>query len=61
LGRWYLLRKFSIRDYIRINQDDHTNTPQNGDGSRQPSQKELEVATAQGKAFYEAVAKVNFQ
>lgn len=34
---------------------------QNGDGSRQPSQKELEVATAQGKAFYEAVAKVSFQ
>lgn len=34
---------------------------QNGDGSRQPTQKELEVATAQGKAFYEAVAKVNFQ
>nr|P42059.1 RecName: Full=Minor allergen Cla h 7; AltName: Full=Allergen Cla h 5; AltName: Full=Allergen Cla h V; AltName: Allergen=Cla h 7 [Cladosporium herbarum]CAA55068.1 minor allergen Cla h 7 [Cladosporium herbarum] len=31
-----------------------------GDGSRQPSQKELEL-TAQGKAFYEAVAKVNFQ
>jgi NAD(P)H dehydrogenase (quinone) len=33
----------------------------NGDGSRMPSAKELEVATAQGKAFYEAVAKVNFQ
>jgi len=30
------------------------------DGSRQPSQKELEVAEAQGKAFYEALAKVNF-
>ncbi|KXT07651.1 hypothetical protein AC578_10223 [Pseudocercospora eumusae] len=30
------------------------------DGSRQPSKKELELATAQGKAFYEAVAKVNF-
>ncbi|KAF2858352.1 benzoquinone reductase [Piedraia hortae CBS 480.64] len=27
------------------------------DGSRQPSQKELQIATAQGKAFYEAVAK----
>lgn len=38
-----------------------TNPSQNGDGSRQPSQKELEVATAQGKAFYEAVAKVSFQ
>lgn len=33
----------------------------NGDGSRQPTEKELEVAKAQGKAFYEAVAKVNFQ
>jgi len=33
----------------------------NGDGSRMPSAKELEVATAQGKAFYEAVARVNFQ
>ncbi|KAH9840485.1 Minor allergen Alt a 7 [Teratosphaeria destructans] len=31
-----------------------------GDGSRQPSAKELEVATAQGKAFYETVSKVSF-
>lgn len=31
-----------------------------GDGSRQPSQKELELAEAQGKAFYETVSKVNF-
>jgi len=31
-----------------------------GDGSRQPSAKELEVATAQGKAFFEAVSRVNF-
>jgi len=31
-----------------------------GDGSRQPSEKELQLAEAQGKAFYEAVAKVNF-
>ncbi|KAK4550183.1 Minor allergen Cla h 7 [Oleoguttula mirabilis] len=30
------------------------------DGSRQPSQKELELAEAQGKMFYETVAKVNF-
>lgn len=30
------------------------------DGSRQPSAKEIELATAQGKQFYEAVAKVNF-
>lgn len=30
------------------------------DGSRQPSAKELELATVQGKAFYERVAKVNF-
>ncbi len=30
------------------------------DGSRQPTAKELEMAEAQGKAFYEAVAKVNF-
>lgn len=34
---------------------------QSGDGSRQPTAKELDVAKAQGKAFYEAVAKVNFQ
>jgi len=33
---------------------------QGGDGSRQPTQKELEVAKAQGKAFFEAVSKVNF-
>lgn len=31
-----------------------------GDGSRQPSAKELELAQAQGKAFYESVSKVNF-
>jgi NAD(P)H dehydrogenase (quinone) len=31
-----------------------------GDGSRQPSAKELEIAQLQGKAFYETVAKVNF-
>lgn len=37
-----------------------TTNEQNGDGSRQPTEKELEVAKAQGKAFYEAVAKVNF-
>lgn len=30
---------------------------QGSDGSRQPTAKELELATAQGKAFYEAVAK----
>ncbi|KZT20849.1 benzoquinone reductase [Neolentinus lepideus HHB14362 ss-1] len=31
-----------------------------GDGSRQPSALELEVATIQGKTFYETVAKVAF-
>jgi NAD(P)H dehydrogenase (quinone) len=31
-----------------------------GDGSRQPSAKELELAEAQGKGFYEHVSKVNF-
>ncbi|PWY95739.1 flavo protein WrbA [Aspergillus sclerotioniger CBS 115572] len=31
-----------------------------GDGSRQPSALELTVAEAQGKAFYEHLAKVNF-
>ncbi|KAB8766472.1 hypothetical protein FH972_026632 [Carpinus fangiana] len=30
------------------------------DGSRQPSAKEIELATEQGKAFYGAVSKVNF-
>ena len=30
------------------------------DGSRQPTPLELEIAEAQGKAFYEHVAKVNF-
>ncbi|KAF2754266.1 flavo protein WrbA [Pseudovirgaria hyperparasitica] len=29
-------------------------------GQRQPSPKELEIAERQGKAFYEAVSKVNF-
>jgi len=31
-----------------------------GDGSRQPSQNELQLATEQGKAFYGHVSKVNF-
>ena len=31
-----------------------------GDGSRQPTAKELELAELQGKSFYEAVSKVNF-
>ncbi|MCJ1231643.1 Minor allergen Cla h 7 [Toensbergia leucococca] len=31
-----------------------------GDGSRQPSEKEIELATTQGKSFYEAVSKVKF-
>jgi NAD(P)H dehydrogenase (quinone) len=31
-----------------------------GDGSRQPSAKELELAEIQGKVFYETVSKVNF-
>ena len=31
-----------------------------GDGSRQPSAKELELAEIQGAKFYETVAKVNF-
>ena len=31
-----------------------------GDGSRQPSALELEVAGIQGKMFYETVAKVSF-
>ncbi|KKY25993.1 putative minor allergen alt a 7 [Diplodia seriata] len=31
-----------------------------GDGSRQPTEKELQLAEAQGKAFYETVSKVSF-
>jgi len=31
-----------------------------GDGSRQPSAKELELAQIQGKVFYELVSKVSF-
>lgn len=31
-----------------------------GDGSRQPTKLELDIATAQGKYFAETVAKVNF-
>ncbi|KAK5131410.1 Minor allergen Cla h 7 [Meristemomyces frigidus] len=30
------------------------------DGSRQPTEKELYLATEQGKAFYQAVSRVNF-
>ena len=31
-----------------------------GDGSRQPSAKEIELATIQGKSFYQTLSKVNF-
>lgn len=31
-----------------------------GNGSRQPSSKELELAQVQGKVFYEHISKVNF-
>jgi NAD(P)H dehydrogenase (quinone) len=31
-----------------------------GDGSRQPTAKELELAKTQGKAFYEHISKVSF-
>lgn len=31
-----------------------------GDGSRQPTSKELELAKTQGKSFYDLVSKVNF-
>ncbi|RMZ81036.1 hypothetical protein DV738_g2461, partial [Chaetothyriales sp. CBS 135597] len=31
-----------------------------GDGSRQPSEKELQLAETQGKTFYETVSKVSF-
>ena len=30
------------------------------DGSRQPSEKELSLATEQGKCYYKLVSKVNF-
>ena len=33
---------------------------QAADGSRQPTEKELELAREQGKAFYQTVSKVNF-
>lgn len=33
---------------------------QSGDGSRQPSALELEVATIQGESFYNAIKRVNF-
>lgn len=32
---------------------------QKGDGSRMPTPLELEIASAQGKLFYEAVAKAH--
>jgi NAD(P)H dehydrogenase (quinone) len=34
-------------------------TYSSSDGSRQPSKLELDMATAQGKAFYEAVSKAH--
>ena len=33
---------------------------QAGDGSRQPSAKEIELAEIQGKSFFETVSKVSF-
>jgi len=31
------------------------------DGSRQPSQLELEIATIQGKTFWETISRVDFR
>jgi NAD(P)H dehydrogenase (quinone) len=41
-----------------INADD--SIAQAGDGSRQPTEKELTLASEHGKQFYQAVSKVNF-
>jgi hypothetical protein len=40
--------------------NDVSSFEQAADGSRQPTAKELELATEQGKAFYGAVSKVSF-
>lgn len=37
-----------------------TSSSQAGDGSRQPSTKELELARIQGETFYQRVSRVNF-
>lgn len=42
------------------NQRPLTTLTQGGDGSRQPTSKELDLAQKQGEAFYQAVSKVNF-
>lgn len=56
MGRWNLLRKHALAHSHEYTTD-HT---QAGDGSRQPSALELEIATIQGEQFGHTVSKVNF-
>jgi hypothetical protein len=44
-----------------IGRDANLPSFQGADGSRQPTALEIQLAETQGKCFYEAVAKVNFE
>lgn len=52
--------QFNDVDEVRGGSPWGAGTFSKGDGSRQPTKSELEVAEAQGKYFYETVSKVNF-
>lgn len=52
---------FAVSNTVRLGWDDIDRISVQGpDGSRQPSALELELATIQGKIFYETVNKVDF-
>lgn len=59
MGRGYFLGKRLPSSNVHVRAP-LTHNIQAGDGSRQPSQKELDLAKLQGEAFYGHVSKVNF-
>lgn len=60
LGYKYTFAQLSNLDEVRGGSPWGAGTFAAGNGSRQPSKLELEVAEAQGKSFYEIVSKVSF-
>jgi len=61
LGYKYTFASLSNLNEVRGGSPWGAGTFASGDGSRQPSKLELELAETQGKHFYELVSKVSFE
>jgi NAD(P)H dehydrogenase (quinone) len=51
---------FAVGQFWSRQSEINADNTQGADGSRQPTEKELEMATRQGEAFAKTVSKVNF-